>query len=165
MGTPYAGRRFLWYLLPCLLVSLGLLVYPIYVIRPFRAQGPRELMLALGVMRYRPAALGVCVGLVFAAMASYWRKERRWPRRAASAAGLLAVCAAALLSRVNIYELMFHPIERPAFLAAGASKLDGGEKVIAVRLGGQARAYPVRGMSYHHVVNDQVGGVAIAATY
>lgn len=159
------GRRFLWYLLPCLLASLALLAYPVYVIRPFRAQGPRELMLALAVMRYRPAGMVLCVGLALAVLAWYWRVERRRLRRAASAAGLLAVCAAALLSRVNIYEQMFHPIERPAFLAASASKLDGGEKVIAVSLGGAARAYPIRGMSYHHIVNDQVGGVAIAATY
>src|ERR1035441_5972602 len=42
MPTP-PGRRFLVCLLPCLLLSLLLLVFPLYVIRPFRAQGAREL--------------------------------------------------------------------------------------------------------------------------
>jgi hypothetical protein len=47
MPTP-PGRRFLVCLLPCLLLSLLLLVFPLYVIRPFRAQGARE----LGPTRY-----------------------------------------------------------------------------------------------------------------
>jgi hypothetical protein len=29
----------------------------------------------------------------------------------------------------------------------------------------EARAYPVRSLSYHHIVNDVIGGVPIAATY
>ena len=37
--------------------------------------------------------------------------------------------------------------------------------MIAVKIGGEARAYPIRSMSYHHVVNDVVGGAAIVATY
>jgi len=60
---------------------------------------------------------------------------------------------------------MFHPDIRPSFTAAQSVKLDGAEKVIAVRIGGEARAYPIRSMSYHHVLNDMVGGVAIVATY
>jgi hypothetical protein len=34
-----------------------------------------------------------------------------------------------------------------------------------VRVAGIARAYPIRSISYHHVVNDTVGGVPIVATY
>jgi hypothetical protein len=37
--------------------------------------------------------------------------------------------------------------------------------VIAVRIGGEARAYPIRSMSYHHVFNDVLGPDAIVATY
>ena len=66
---------------------------------------------------------------------------------------------------MNVYELMFHPDQHPTFTAAREVKLDGAEKVIAVRAGGEARAYPIRGMSYHHVVIDVLGGVAIVATY
>ena len=39
MGKPKPGRAFLWRFIPCLAVSLACLTYPIYVIRPFRAQG------------------------------------------------------------------------------------------------------------------------------
>jgi hypothetical protein len=102
----------------------------------------------------------------FAALIWYWRRERRWFRRIASVVAPLAVAAMALASRVNIYEaLMFHPLGTPAFTSPGQSKLDGDEMVIAVRVGTVARAYPIRNISYYHVVNDLVDGVPIAATY
>jgi len=44
-------------------------------------------------------------------------------------------------------------------------KLDDDEKVIVVKIGDAARAYPIRSISYHHVVNDVVGQEAIVATY
>jgi len=65
---------------------------------------------------------------------------------------------------VNVYEKMFHPITNITFGAAGDSKLDGDEKVIAIAIGA-ARAYPIRSISYHHIVNDVVDGVPVAATY
>ena len=39
------------------------------------------------------------------------------------------------------------------------------DKVLAVTLGQEARAYPIRTMGYHHIVNDTVNGVPIAVTY
>jgi len=99
------------------------------------------------------------------ALVWYWRRERRWLRRIASAAAALAVAGMGLASRVNIYELMFHPLGPPAFVAAGQSKLDGDEMVIAIHVGTVARAYPIRNISYYHIVNDLVDGVPIAATY
>jgi Protein of unknown function (DUF3179) len=36
---------------------------------------------------------------------------------------------------------------------------------MAIRCGGDARAYPISEMAYHHVLNDVVGGVPVTATY
>jgi len=36
---------------------------------------------------------------------------------------------------------------------------------MTVELNGEAVAYPVRQMAYHHVINDVVGGKPITATY
>ena len=52
-----------------------------------------------------------------------------------------------------------------ALAKAEDAKLDTGEMVLTVSFNGDARAYPVREMAYHHIVNDVVGGVPIAATY
>jgi len=37
--------------------------------------------------------------------------------------------------------------------------------ILAVRFGGDARAYPIREMAYHHIVNDVVEDVPVAVTY
>jgi len=39
------------------------------------------------------------------------------------------------------------------------------DRVIGVSLGGEARAYPLRVLNWHEVVNDELGGIPIAVTY
>jgi hypothetical protein len=158
-------RRISAVLLTCLSVSLICVLYPFYVIRPFRAQGVRELAVALVVMRFRFAVTLISCAAALAALILYWRAQPRKWRRAFAAAGVAFVCILAVLARVNIYELMFHPDEHPSFAAASRTKLDKDEKVIAVKIGGAARAYPIRNISYHHVINDAIDKVAIVATY
>jgi hypothetical protein len=160
-------KRARWILiLACLAVSLFCVVYPIYVIRPFRAQGARELMAALAVMHYRNMVTALSALIAIGAAASYWRVKPRIPGRSVAMWGALVVCVLAVLARVNIYEqLMFHAVDRPAFAVAKEAKLDADDKLIVVKIGGIARGYPVRTMGYHHVVNDEVGGTALVATY
>jgi hypothetical protein len=152
-------------LIACLLVSLAALLYPMLVIQPFRAQGERELAAALTVMRIRPWLTTTSALACVIAALMYWRARPRIWKRILFAAGAVLTALLAVAARVNIFELMFHPVDRPSFTAALALKLDAKEKVIAVQIGGQARAYPVRSISYHHVVNDLVNGAAIVATY
>jgi len=155
-----------WLMLaPCLALSLAALAYPLYVIRPFRPQGVTELTMALAVLRFRPLLEAMFALAAMATLVWYWLREPRWGRRCGAIAGTFLVCASAGLSRVNVYEQMFHPLDHPSFSPVAESKLDGKEKVIAVTIGSVARAYPIRGMSYHHIVNDTLGGVPIVATY
>jgi len=152
-------------LLACLAVGVICVAYPIYVIRPFRHQGVGELAVALAVSRFRPVITVVASIAAVLAAIGYWRAGARKWKRVLTAAGAALVVVLAFLARVNVYELMFHPLVHPSFTAANEVKLDGAEKVVAVRVGGVARAYPIRSMSYHHVVNDVVDGAAIVATY
>jgi hypothetical protein len=149
----------------CLLLAFLVLAYPIYVIRPFRYQGHTELAAALVVLRFR-LFFQVVVALITTALAIFvWRQTGGVLRKAAAVMCALLVIAFGSLSRVNIYELMFHPLDRPTFSPAASVKLDGDEEVIAIRINRAARAYPVRSMSYHHIVNDVLGGVPVVATY
>ena len=156
---------YLWLLVALLAVSAAGPAYPLYVIRPFRHQGARELAAALAVIQIRSVVEGVCVVLALAGLAGYWRMERGRKQRILATAGTTFVCAFAVLSQVNVYELMFHPDRHPLFASFQQVKIDSDDKVLAVKLGGRARAYPIRTIAYHHIINDVVGGVPIVTTY
>jgi hypothetical protein len=149
----------------CFAASLFFLVYPIYVIRPFRHQGAGEIRLALEVLGLRPIAMAVAVALASISAMQYWRAGHAGWKRTLAVTAAVAVIGFAGLSRINVYEQMFHPASQPEFIEAAAMKLDGNEKVLAIRIGDKARAYPIRSISYHHIVNDRLDGVPIVATY
>lgn len=162
---PRTRRAFGFVILICLAVSAFCVAYPMYVIRPFRTQGARELAVALEVVLFRQWVTVLSVLAAAAALAWCWRSfSGKW-RRALAAASVALLAVLAALARVNVYELMFHPLGRPSFAAARSVKLDPDEKVIAVKIGAGARAYPIRIIAYHHIVNDLVEGHGIVATY
>lgn len=58
------------------------------------------------------------------------------------------------------------PIDEPRFLRAGSVDfLADAEPVLALEVGGEARAYPVQVLIWHEIVNDTVGGIPVAVTY
>jgi len=56
-------------------------------------------------------------------------------------------------------------IDAPKFVAAARAGLAAEDRVLGLRHQGIARAYPVRILNWHEVVNDRVGGSAVAVTY
>lgn len=56
-------------------------------------------------------------------------------------------------------------LDRPAAVPAGAARLAEGEAVFGVSLGGEQRAYPLRMMDWHEMLNDEVGGQPITLSY
>lgn len=153
-----------WYLsLGAVILTLAVLVTPLWVMRPFRAQGPTELALALGVLRHAPWLSAAAALLAALAL------RRAWPRggwrRVGALAAALAVGAGAYASRINVFERIFHPLPGPTFAPIAASGLPGEVIAMTVESGGRTRAYPVEVMAYHHVLNDEVGGVPLVVTY
>jgi hypothetical protein len=148
------------------LVAIGgaLFFVPAFIIRPFRYQSPGALHLALVFRQLAPVGTILAACGVVALAACAWREANRLPKILMALAGLL-VLGSATMARMNYFEWMFHPVPQPGFEKADEVKLDAGEMVLTVSIHGDARAYPVREMAYHHIVNDVVGGVPIAATY
>ena len=57
-------------------------------------------------------------------------------------------------------------LDRPAHVpAAEAGYLTGAERVYGVSLGGETRAYPLRIVDWHEIVNDVVGGEPVTLSY
>jgi len=149
-----------------LLVIAGLLLFliPAWIIQPFKYQSPRALALALRVKQIAPWGTLLAAVLAFVLAWTLWKRVGRW-RKALLALGLCLASAAAVMARIDYFEWMFHPVAAPGFEPAQRSQLDSGEMVMAVRFGDDARAYPIRAMAYHHVVNDVVHGIPVVVTY
>ena len=58
------------------------------------------------------------------------------------------------------------PIDNPKFISVSAeTELTPQDPVIGLEINGDARAYPLRVMTWHEIVNDMVGGTPVAVTY
>lgn len=158
-------NRRLWLALGLLLlVSLSVFFIPAFIIRPFTHQSERGLRLAIEVKRIAPA---VSILALLALLASGWRLWRGSSRLGRSGIVLATVLcvASTVMVRENYFEWMFHPITAAGFSSPNDVHLDDKEMVMAVRIGNEARAYPIVQMAYHHILNDTVSEVPIVVTY
>jgi hypothetical protein len=164
--APGANNRLVpWLLFAGLVcITLALFLVPAFIIQPFRYESPRGLILAMEVRQQAPFWTLLTTGLAFVFALSLWWRISRW-KKAVLSIGLCLASAAAVMARVDYFELMFHPVPAAGFDSASNSKVDSAEMVMAVNFNGDARAYPIFEMGYHHVLNDVVGGVPIAVTY
>jgi hypothetical protein len=155
-----------WLLLLLIIAAaMALVVVPLFLIQPFKAQTGRALAVGYAVKEWAPWASLALAAVALFLVARMWRGSRWWTK-AAMVVLLVPVAASVWASRQNVYEMMFNPLERPAYAPPGeVSYIGDGDMVLAVERNGERVAYPVRLIAYHHVVADTVGGVPIAATY
>jgi thiol:disulfide interchange protein len=147
------------------LAVIAMLVLPMWLIRPFAPQTPDGIALSFALRRWAPIVTVLILIIGLALTVRLWRGGRWWSRALAVLA-LVPLGAAAFFSRQNIFEKMFAPVGQVASVpAAEASWVEDGDPVLAVTLNGDAAAYPVRQISYHHIVEDTVGGIHVAVTY
>ena len=159
------GSAVFWAAILFALISALCLIIPMYVIRPFRPQEARQLEFALTVRDAGPWVSALCLlPVLWFLFLAFKRRTGVLPRIVLVVCSLVAL-AAAILTHVNIFEVMFHPYPSPVFVDANGVHIDADDKVLAVKIGGVAHAYPIRIMGYHHIVNDMIGDVPIAATY
>jgi hypothetical protein len=88
-------------------------------------------------------------------------------------ASRIRTCIALLIAGVMAYGMnfelaanaMFHDIENKKMVALAQNQVDPGRIVLGVEFGGEARAYPIQLLSYHHQLMDSIGGKPILVTY
>jgi hypothetical protein len=145
-------------------VGVSVFFFPAFIIRPFRYQNPRALLWAMAIRDRAPLISLLCAVVCFLLIAALWQPSNKW-RKAGLVTAAILVTFSAVMSRLNYFEWMFRPVESAKFESEGSSKLGADEMILSVRYGPDARAYPIREMAYHHILNDVVGGVPIAVTY
>jgi len=156
-------RPALWLFLAAL-GTIAFALYPIYVIRPFRQQTPAALARALWVLLHNKPILFLLALMITALALLVWRRAG-WISRLLLVPSMAFVILAAVSAWINPYEKMFHPFGEPHYVSAQLASVDAGDMVIAVTRGGESRAYPIREMGYHHIVNDRLHGLPMVVTY
>ena len=148
-----------------MIAALALVAVPMWLIRPFAPQTPEGLAVAYTLRRAAPLATVAAVAAALFLAVVLWRNARWWSRTLTILA-LVPLLGAAWAARQNVFEKMFAPLaDTRSAPAAEAGWVEENDPVLAVALNGEAAAYPVRQVSYHHIVQDVGGGVPIAATY
>ena len=148
--------------------ALGLVLFElanVYFIMPLPgSQRIQSLQIAYAIYQWRwpVRALG-CV-LVLAGLRDAWRAGRGW-----RIGGGLAIAAAAAVAYganfVMAADQMFKPPRSLILKPAAQNQVPGDRLVVAVDLDGEARAYPIRFVGYHHQVRDTVAGRELLVTY
>jgi hypothetical protein len=161
-----ASRTLLAALVPVTLVTVAVVLVPVFLIRPFSPQTSTHLVVAHHLRTLSPglAPLGAlaAAGLAFL----WWKKDLRWPVRTLAVVSVALCGGAAWLSHQNHFEWMFAPLKSADYVRVReATFVDDADMVTAVELQGDAVAYPLRQMAYHHLVNDDVGGIPVVSTY
>lgn len=161
------GYKTAWLILLLITAIVFALVFtPVWLIKPFSAQTEKQLEISYFLRSWSPiltivfsiSAIGLAVFI--------WKNSKRWSGKIALIVPLLIIFGFTWFARQNHFEWMFNPLENARF--AKISETDfvaDDEMVLAVKIGDDAAAYPVRQMAYHHVVQDVVGGMPITATY
>ena len=161
------GYKSAWLLLLLsVAVAFAFIFIPVYLIQPFAPQTERALAISYFLKSWSPIvtillAIGV-MGLVTVA----WMRSRRWYSKVPLVLPLFLVLLFAWFARQNHFEWMFNPLKSSDFAkAADVDYVKDDEMVLAVNINGEAVAYPVSLMAYHHIAQDVVGGTPITATY
>jgi Protein of unknown function (DUF3179) len=161
--NPVAG----WLILIALFASaVAMVAIPVYLIAPFKGQTAQGMEISYILKRWSPTVT-LAFAVIGAAVAAYlWRGSRRWWKRAALVAFVLVTIVAAWFARQNHFEWMFNPLPVASYAkVSDTTFVEDDDQVLAIKINGDAAAYPIRQMAYHHIVQDEVGGVPVVATY
>ena len=148
------------------LVAVAFVVVPVWIIQPFKPQTARGVEVSYNLRLWSPLVtiLSLASGLFL--VASLWQGSPRWWKKAILVVVLIPLLASTWFARQNHFEWMFNPLANAAYVKTDqAAFVSDNDIVMAVESNGEAAAYPIRQMAYHHLVQDTVGGTPIVATY
>lgn len=164
--TRSISRKWAWLLLLLITIAaLAMVAAPVWIIMPFKPQTARGVEVSYALKRWSPTLTIIALAFALILAAWLWRGSRWW-KRAFLVVIFIPLLAATWFARQNHFEWMFNPLANAAYAKVNdAGFVDDADIVLAVESNGEAAAYPVRLMAYHHVVQDTVGGTPLVATY
>ncbi len=167
LSTKGSPSTLLAVLLALLVLSVMVVVLlPVWLIQPFKPQSSGALAWSFWLRRWSPMftigallAGGVLAGVLWQGVRSPWRK-------ALIACALFPLVLSVWASRQNHFEWMFAPLPNSSFeRAVRTDFVSPSDLVLGIKVKEDAVAFPVRQVAYHHLVQDDAGGVPIVATF
>jgi phosphoglycerol transferase MdoB-like AlkP superfamily enzyme len=153
-------------LLSVTLIALVAVLVPALLIQPFKLQTAERLKISYALHHWSPIITLLALAFALLIGISLWNQTRGWWRRTCLVFLFLPLLVATWFARQNHFEWMFKPLPNAGFANANdAGFVSEGDMVLAVELNGDAAAYPVRQVAYHHVVQDTIGGIPALVTY
>jgi hypothetical protein len=148
------------------LALLGLLIFEIsnvYFIMPMPgSQELDSLQLAYLLYTSRWAIRGVFVLIALLGLKNTFSGRRRWIPITTS------LLIFGIISFINVKmsaDAMFLKVNNLDFDDQFSTKLDSSRLVIGVEIHGEAKAYPIEFLAYHHQIQDTIAGKPIMVTY
>ena len=137
----------------------------VYFIMPMPgSQRMASIDLAYLLYTWRWLFRAIFVVMIVAGAASAWRT----PGRRKIAVPVLLVLAAGVVYALNFQmaaDRMFIAPKSVRMVPADRNKVDTGRLIVGIDINGQARAFPIQFIGYHHQVRDTVGGQPVMVSY
>lgn len=161
------GNKTAWLILLLItILTIAIVFTPVWFIKPFSAQTERQIEISYLLKSWSPI-LTIVFSLAAIGLAIFiFRNATRWYKTIPLVVPLLIIFVFTWFARQNHFEWMFNPLQTARF--AKVSETDfvkDDEMILAVNINGDAVAFPVRQMAYHHIAQETVGGTPITATY
>jgi hypothetical protein len=137
----------------------------VYFIMPMPySQRVRSIDIAYFLHSWRWAFRAVAGLLIVAGAPGEWRAGAL--RRGLAAASLLLAGAVAYAANFELAaDQMFIAPERLTMLPAASNVVEQNRLVVGIEVNGDARAYPVQFIGYHHQVRDTAGGTPVMVSF
>ena len=138
---PNNRRKLMWIsLLVLIAIVIAIVLTPVFLIMPFKAQTSRILEVSYVMRRWSPVVTVLASLLILTLTISLWLGGRWWSRIILVLL-LAPVFAATWLARQNHFEWMFNPLPNPAYAkAADVTFVNDDDRVLSVTLGNESVA-------------------------
>jgi hypothetical protein len=152
-------KKYFWFGL------IGLLLFEIanvYFIMPMPgSQQMNSIDLAYFLYKWRWIFRGLFAAIIFIGLfRSQWK--RKWLLFFPIAIVAIVIYMANFKMAADA---MFKQPKQLLLVSAASNKVDSNRLVLGVSINGEAKAYPIRFLGYHHHIQDTVGGKPIMVTY
>lgn len=161
------GYKTAWVLLLLAVMPAFIFIFvPVWLIQPFAPQTTRAIEISYFLKGWS-ATVTIMLAIAAVALGIFiWLQSMRWFGKAALILPLFLVFVFTWFARQNHFEWMFNPLGNIQFARVSeADFVADDEMVLAVKFNGEAAAFPVTFIGYHHIAQAVIGGTPITATY